>query len=182
MNGDYDDLTWQHDNAVLHFEPDLQNTQSSYSTTFVPEAPAMEPKPRSKLSETSKILLQPTTKVKKVASRKGKQKASKKKLETLSDTDLNSVEGDLSEEMESRILQTIRDDKQLHLRILRYEVRLAFHALLLCLRSNRCVQPIPFDDFMQLVTRLGVPARGLKPRLCQFLDKQVRTLALKLVY
>jgi len=79
----------------------------------------------------------------------------RKKTETPLTNEPNGEEGglSLSEELESRLLQIIRSDKELHLRILRYE-------------------PIQFDDFVQMATMNGLPARGLKLTLWQFLDKQ----------
>ncbi|TFK55914.1 hypothetical protein OE88DRAFT_681265 [Heliocybe sulcata] len=135
-----DNIMWQDDGALLHFDP---------SSTLNADEPS---KKRRKAKTTS-----PKETVKKVTEcetsssgsvQSGTPKSTRKRKSKATTGQEDDVKEDkFKEAMRNAIMQ----DKTLHLRILRYE-------------------PIHYDVFVQLAVDQGFPLRGLNPKLMSCLD------------
>ena len=99
---------------------------------------------------------------------KGKGKAKAKATEMVSEEEeVEEIEVPLPERFE----KMIRDDRDLYLRMLRYEVS----AVVPCEKDKAYEQPISFDELISKAIANKISGKGWKDQLKRFLDLQVRT-------
>lgn len=159
------------DVAVLHFEPQEEKMITTLSTP--PTASCKTNTEKSPCSKTQK--LSPTKKqgVKSMATKLGEMATPSTRTKTPSRRRVG-VEDEPDNVWDAKMKERIIRDTDLHLRILRYEVKAVSHP---CRNSptESSEQPIHFNVFLQLLLEPDALASGkLKARLHRFLDCQVR--------
>ena len=190
------EVSWHNDSAILHYnqrdvdedlvwdDDDLVHDAAQH---FDPDEVLARPLPRQP-SPTSHTLVRtyiPTTNFNPAPAtpqdpleqgkerKTAKPRSRKKKADAQPNNPTQPTEAD-DEELKSKMLDAIREDDELHHRILRYDVRLLhFYKSAGIIPIGRMSQPIPLQDFLALAVTLDFPIRGLQSKVTKFLDDQV---------